>query len=278
MLCSNVVGLQGDPSDARLEQAWQLGQEANPTVELELTDFAAFVRERPAAWAELVHHASDLYLACACARSVPRAAERFVERFAARLPTYLGRQTRGPDFVAEVWQELAVRALVGVGARGPEIADYSGRGSLEGWVRIAAVRIALMAQRGAGRRSSWEQAVEERVVDHDVELGLLKYAYREPFGRAFRSAVARLEGQARLLLRLHYVESMTTAQLAVALQVSRATVIRRLADARAALMAMVREEVRATAGIDDAEFDSLLRLIQSQLDLSLSQLLRDTGP
>jgi hypothetical protein len=55
--------------------------------------------------------------------------------------------------------------------------------------------------------------------------------------------------------------------------ISRATLIRRLADAREALVLAVKTELRAAAGVAEKDFDSVLRLVHSQIDLRLSMIL-----
>ena len=56
---------------------------------------------------------------------------------------------------------------------------------------------------------------------------------------------------------------------------SRATIVRRLTEAREALVDAVKGELRATAGIEAQDFESILRLVKSQLDLRLSVILKD---
>jgi RNA polymerase sigma-70 factor, ECF subfamily len=219
--------------------------------------------------------AVDLYLACACLARVPGAVERFSELYLARTAMYLGKLARSPDRVAEVRQRLGIRALVGDSGR-PALEDYSGRGSLEGWVRVAANRIALLIERTEGRRASWEQAAEAPAVEQDRELAHLKETYREPFRQAFRRAAGLLGREHRVLLRLHYVEGATTAQLAAMYGVSRPTMVRRIAAARDALVEQLRQLLGPTLGVPPAELESLFALVRSQLDLDLSSLLKKT--
>ncbi len=55
---------------------------------------------------------------------------------------------------------------------------------------------------------------------------------REPVSRAFRAACVGLPAAQRALLRLHYVQGVTTANLARMYAASRATIVRRLTEAR----------------------------------------------
>src|SRR5262249_55618053 len=163
--------------------------------------------------------------------------------------------------------------LVAEEGKAPLLESYTGRGSLEAFVRVAASRIAVDLQRRGGRKaSSLDAALGKAALTEDLELKLLKEAYREPFRVAFAAAIRGLAREHRGLLRLHYVEGMTTEQLARLHRIGRATVVRRLRDAREKLVEGVQEELRARHGIAKTELEGLLRVLRSQIDLSLNRL------
>jgi RNA polymerase sigma-70 factor, ECF subfamily len=256
-----------------VERAWRAGQEAHPGIPLPRDAFAEFLVQRGETAADDAR-AGDLYLACACLWRVPQALQAFMGAYIGRIPLYLGRRV-APDLVGDVQQQLAMRLLVGDGGKAPLLASYTGRGSLEGFVRVAAGRLAVDLQRSDARQPRpLGSAVQDELLADDLELKLLKDVYREPFRRAFALAVAGLAPEHRALLRLHYAEGMTTEQLARVRKVGRATIVRRLADAREALVAAVQEQIHA--GVAKEEFEGLLRMVRSQLDLSLVRLLRET--
>jgi RNA polymerase sigma-70 factor (ECF subfamily) len=256
-----------------LDAVLAAGQAAHPGVVVEREVLAGYLGARPEAESR---HGADLYLACACLVGARHAADAFMTRYLASLPHWLGRLARSPDFVAEVRQLLATKLLVGDGEKPPQIGEYSGRGALEGWVRIAATRTALNLQRGDKRQAAFTEAVENRLVNEDGDLSMLKQSIREPFRRALTDAAAALARPHRMLLRLHYVEGMTTAQLASLQEVSRATIIRRVADACEALLDDVHRRLAAALKIDEEEMGEMFRLVRSQLDVSLVRLLRQT--
>ncbi|MCW5808892.1 MAG: transcriptional regulator, partial [Deltaproteobacteria bacterium] len=178
-----------------------------------------------------------------------------------------------PEFVAELTQRLRARILVPDG--GPaRIATYSGRGSLGGWIRVAAVRLARDIVRGPeGRRAAeLREDLEPAVVD--PELGYLKQAYGDAVSRAVQDALGGLDGEARALLKMHYVDGLTIDQVGVAFGKSRATSARMLAAARATLLRDIRERLVGTVGVRVEEADSLLAFVRSRLDLSLAAALR----
>ncbi len=57
------------------------------------------------------------------------------------MPTWLGTLARSREFASDVQSELTRQLLVGDDGT-PKLAEYAGRGSLEGWVRLAASRLA----------------------------------------------------------------------------------------------------------------------------------------
>jgi RNA polymerase sigma-70 factor, ECF subfamily len=258
------------------DQAFEIGRSTWPGIELPRETFMAFAAARANTWKGNAERAADLYLACACVEKVPAAVAEFLSTFGERIPLYLKRLARNSDVVAEVRQILVTRCIVGDAEHPPALTGYSATGSLEGWLRATAVREALALNRQSDRSTGdVEAALEAQVPWVDREISLFKQIYREPVTRAFAAACSKIDAQDRAVLRLHYVEGVTTAGLATMLGVSRATLIRRLASAREALVRCVKAELRNAAGVADQDFDSVLRLVQSQLDLRLSMILRN---
>ena len=157
--------------------------------------------------------------------------------------------------------------------------QYSGRGALDTWLRTAAVREAIRIADRKGNQAATRVGdaalAELPALDSDPELRFLKVQCRAQFRAAFAHAVAALEPQKRSLLRLNYVDGMSIDRLAQMRDIHRATAARRLANAREDLLERLRDALRASLGIHDAELDSLLRLIDSNLSISLSVLVAD---
>ncbi|MDX2089416.1 MAG: hypothetical protein SFX73_16305 [Kofleriaceae bacterium] len=260
--------------ESLIDEAWRAGATVHPGLGVTRAAFAAFAEARAATWQASLERAPDLYLACACATGAPGAAERFVALFGHRIEAYLGSLASTQDRVDEVRQIVLVRCLVASETSPPAIATFSGRGSLEGWVRATAVREALGLERDRQR--------ELRRTEHDSDRPVaaawsLAEHYREPVHRAFVTASATLAAPHRALLRLHYVHAMTTAQLADMFQVSRATLVRRLTEAREALLERFSGELHDLAGVSPDDGVAVLRLVKEEIDLSLSSLLRESS-
>lgn len=257
-----------------IDAAYRAGSAAFPGLSLDPARFGEFVRARAEDWEGRTERAADLFLACACAAHVPGASERFFAWIGPRLGPWLGRLGQRAEVVDEVRQILAVRCLLGENGHPPAIGTYTGRGSLEGWVRATATREALaIVKREARSVAREEDEAPLEIFATDEEIAALKRVYREPVLRAFGVAGGQLGPEHRLLLRLHYVEGVTTARLAEMHGVGRATIVRRLTEAREALVDGVRAELSRAAGVIPDDLESVLRLVRSQMDLRLSLLL-----
>ena len=273
----NLCRLGAEVSDLKIEAAWDAGRASFAVLTVSLPAFTAFAREREATWGGARERAADLYLACACVTGCPGAAELFLERYGDRIATYLGRLGSNRDLVDEVRQTVLVRCLLGDAEQPPAIASYSGRGSLEGWVRATAVREALALERQRDRHVELTASATESPLEADVELSQMIGHYREPVVRAFTAATTALPREHRTLLRLHYVYGLTTADLAQMFRVSRATLVRRISEARDSLLERLEGELFGAAGVPREDCKSVLRLVKSQIDLRLSSLLRETA-
>ena len=148
-----TVGL-GDADRAgvgeKLNALVAVGREAWPRVAIAPEDFVAHLARHADGLAFLeVVHASNLYLASAVLRHDRAALAYFEDHFMARVSDFVLRVRVGRDVVEDMKQKLRERLILGrlAEAEGekikPKIAEYSGKGALGGWLRVAAVRTAL---------------------------------------------------------------------------------------------------------------------------------------
>ena len=213
--------------------------------------------------------AADLFIACACASGEKRAIALFEERYL----TPLRRSLRNEHDCEDVLQELREKLLVGRGSRGPEIRDYSGRGSLAGWLRVMALRALHKHRRHSVAQDQRVEAITEDAIA-DPQLEFIKRRDRPRFQAAFRDALAALPVRERTLLRLHYAEGLSVERLGAFHRVHRATATRWLGQARQILLVELRRRLIESLQVDRREISSLVRLLRSQLEMSLRQALR----
>jgi RNA polymerase sigma-70 factor (ECF subfamily) len=283
-------GLAGDAAhlaDALVAQ-WQAACAAWPDVAVAPAQFAGELARRIAAHAggevsaaalEALH-AGDVYLAVACCDGDAAAIALLDELVGRELRHAATRLSASPDQTAEVHADLRRILLVDDNERGAALRDYAGRGDLRGYLRVSATR-ALIRAVNRGRR---EIAVDDgEVFDRmlpidDPEISILRAQYRDTVDAALRAALAGLPARARALLRYQLIDGWSIDQVGKLYGVHRATAARWLADARAVLGDAIRGELAARLRIAASEVDSIVRLVQSRVDMSLDRLLVTDPP
>jgi RNA polymerase sigma-70 factor (ECF subfamily) len=275
-----------DPSpalDSALARAFAAGRAAWPGVALAEGDFIRYLAarvgddEEPLAALSALYVA-DLYLACAAAAGSPPAIEAFSRRLLPDARAHLAGV--GAAALAEdVKQMLLERLFVGSADSPPRIGAYAGRGPLAAWVRVSAVRLALSLRRGEREAEPIdpEAPIEPLGEEVDPELDALKVRYAADFNAALRDAFAALPARDRALLKLHYADGVPVERIAVAYQVHRVSASRWLSAARARVLEETTRLLRARQNLTSTELESLTRLVQSRLELSLRGVSDDAG-
>jgi RNA polymerase sigma-70 factor (ECF subfamily) len=225
-------------------------------------------------------HAADLYLAFACAEQVPGALAVFEGQCGGVIDGALSGQATAA-FADDAKQLVREKLFIGGDVDepgGPRILSYAGRGPLAAWVAVSAQRTALSLRRhevSAHARHRAAAAEEELAASVHPELAYLKRTYRTAFAECFEAALGALGNRERTLLRLHLISRLRLDQIAPMFQVNISTVSRWLAAARESLLTYTREGLSRRLHIPPGEFESLARLLQSQIDVSLARLLAE---
>lgn len=219
--------------------------------------------------------AADLWLAFHAGLGVAPAVAALDATCFSDLTNILRARRAEPAQAEEVIQRLRHRLLVAEPGQRTRILTYRGRGELRAWVRVAAVRAWLNMKREAPLANDGP-SVEDALVTEatsDLELEILKGKYRDLFRRVFLEAVDALAPGTRLLLKLHYLDRLSMEEVGKVLGIHRLTVLRRLERARHELSEGTKERLEAELRLAPPEVESLLRLIQSRLDVSLQNAL-----
>jgi RNA polymerase sigma-70 factor (ECF subfamily) len=108
----------------------------------------------------------------------------------------------------------------------------------------------------------------------DPLLASLKQRYRDEFRGAFTDAAAQLTDRERTLLRYRFLDDLSIDEIGVLYRVHRTTVARWIAAIRESLFEATRAKLMQQLQITDSDVDSVLRLIDSQLDISISAVMR----
>jgi RNA polymerase sigma-70 factor, ECF subfamily len=217
--------------------------------------------------------AVDLVLARACVAGDDAAIRYFARDMFERVDRVLSRLRLSAADADDVKQELRTKLLVGERAK---LAQYQGTGPLAHWVASVAGREALGAMRKQKQVGPLEDDDLLDVAD-DPELVALKGRHSRDFKRAFQAAVDALPARDRGVLRAMIVDDRTINEIAVVYGIHRVTASRWVSEIRHALLKGTRARLREQLALDDRSLDSAIRLLDSNLELSLYRLLGDAA-
>lgn len=266
--------------EATLQRIVREARERWPSLPLATGDFLRHLAGRlgpePVRALETVHGA-DLYLALGCQLGLTEALAAFEAHFLSQVAGYLGK-ARDEQWADEVKQLLRVRLLVAPAGGRSLISTYSGRGPLGGFVRVAAVRLSRDAQRGAGAAAASQEPLEGEGElpqgRHDPEMAYLKKRYAADLRRALQATLTSLPDEDRNILSLHLFDQLTTDAIGALFRVDGSTIRRRVARMRQTILDETRRLLTARLQLQPSEFDSLVQLVRSELDLSIRRYLK----
>jgi RNA polymerase sigma-70 factor (ECF subfamily) len=277
-----LAGVAPAALEALLARLLDVAQARWGGLEQDIEVFTGYVAERlagddpEAALASL--RGDELFLACACAHGVPEAINAFDAQYLRCVPKLLAQAGYTDEGLCEeVEQQLRERLLIGREGKLPKVSEYTGRGALLNWLRMAAVRTALNLLRSERKYApgAHETQEEEALASIDPELLYIKAWYREDFQRAFRDAFASLSAEERNLLSFYLVDRLNIAEIGAIFGKHRATIARWIAQTRKQIHAAVRENLRKRLRLNDSELKSMIPLMHSQVELSLRGFLNE---
>ena len=267
-----------DPLTTELAAAVERARTAWPAVSVDAPRFSSRLRElvgdQPAETVARLH-VEDLYLAWACAEGNADALAAFDAHMWPVVDATLAGLRIDPAMRDDLTQDLRVHLIVG-SDRGPgKLAQYRGQGDLGRWLRAATLRAAYRLVGKARRYVTLDETAlaAVSVLDGDPALVLLKDHCRTEFKNAFAAALAGLPRRDRLLLKQHYLDQLTLEDVAALHKIHRSSAARWLAQARAALASEALREFRDRLRVSESEVESLVRLVRSQLDITLERML-----
>jgi RNA polymerase sigma-70 factor (ECF subfamily) len=115
--------------------------------------------------------------------------------------------------------------------------------------------------------------VERLCPETDPAIRLAKELHRRDLSQAIGEAMAALSPRDRTILRHHVLDDLSSEQVGVLYGVHRVTVRRWLNRIRDELLSGTRKALARRLGLTPGEADSLMRLVQSQVDVSLERFL-----
>jgi len=222
----------------------------------------------------------ELALARACAAGNERAWEDFIGRYRQKLHGMALQITREAAQAAELADSLFAE-LYGLserdGARNSKLVFYTGRGSLEGWLRTVMAQEYINRYRKQKRNVSLEEQTEQGV----------QFVAAEPepasggdvrLEAATDAALAELSAEDRFTLASYYLDGRTLAEIARTLGLHESSVSRRLDRLSASVRKRILEGLRER-GMSHAQAAEALETDVRDLTLDLrSRLMQDSGP
>jgi RNA polymerase sigma-70 factor (ECF subfamily) len=220
----------------------------------------------------------DLFLAYACSMRSEAALAAFAREFDGEFRSVTNKLRVATSDYDDLRQSLWNKLFLTSETQCPKILEYLGKGPLRHWFRVLATRLVLDELRKekrleVSRAVVTEQALSEGVPDADPELAHIRERYRSEFHAAFGKAVSALDPEERNLLRCTYLNGMSTDELGRAFGMHKATAARHLSKARDKLLDLTRAELKEQLGANSGELDSVIRLFDGELSISLSRLL-----
>jgi len=221
----------------------------------------------------------ELALARACAAGSDRAWEDFIARYRQKLHGMALQITREAAQAAELADSLFAE-LYGLsereGVRNSKLVFYTGRGSLEGWLRTVMAQEFINRYRKQKKTVSLEEQTEEgaQFMANEPEPASCGDARLEA---ATDAALGELSAEDRFTLASYYLDGRTLAEIAVALGLHESSVSRRLDRLSASLRKRILEGLRQR-GMSHAQATEALETDVRDLNLDLrSRLAQDSS-
>ena len=175
----------------------------------------------------------DLALARACADGNEAAWECFLNRYRAKLYETAAAIARdesvGRELADSLYTDLFGTRLTAGGQHISKLASYTGRGSLEGWLRTVLAQEYVNRYRSQRRTAPFDESVQPAAPISDGA------AVDPRLEQATAEALAELPAEERLILAAYYLDGRTLAEIARMQGVHESTISRRLDRLTAAL-------------------------------------------
>jgi RNA polymerase sigma-70 factor (ECF subfamily) len=228
----------------------------------------------------------ELALARACAEGNERAWQDFISRYRPKLHSMALHITRDGAHAADLADSLFAD-LYGVNARDglrrSKLVFYTGRGSLEGWLRTVMAQEFINRYRKQKRTVSLEEQTEKGVqfaAAADPACTLNRTSDRTSDQRleaATDDALAELSAEDRFTLASYYLDGRTLAEIARTLGLHESSISRRLDRLATGLRKRILAGLR-TQGMSHTQATEALETDVRDIQLNLrSRLTQDSG-
>jgi RNA polymerase sigma-70 factor len=236
-------------------------------------------------------HADDLCLVLACERGDEAAWTDLFEGYSATVRS-AARSASSNEAAAEELAQSIWAALHGLKSRDDgrpagKLSYYSGAGSLGGWLRAVVGQMAIDRHRQEARLVQTEEDADLDRLKHDAdyEANPLLHPLPSPedalmsdwaaaaIEKALAQALADLDGEDRLLVKLYYFDGLRLREAGAVLGFHEATASRRLTRIHREIRKQVEAILMTQHGWTQAEAAHSLSQIAAQLQMEIEPLL-----
>lgn len=247
-----------------------------PAARITSAQFITYAAQRVGVWpspsaplAEL--RLPDLFLACGCALKDNEAMTTFERTHVAKVGLFVRKLRLSAAMRDDLVQLLREKLLVGTATSAAKIFSYSGKGSLEGWLRVSAVHAAMNLLRTEKR---YVPEGEPEAIFDTPEVLQFRAENEGALAGAVKQALAGMSERERALLKLYFLEELSLERIAAIYQVHLSTVGRWIEKARETLLAATQAELRARLKVSDEEIEDLWAAASAELASRIAELLR----
>lgn len=241
---------------------------------------------------EFIHdiRADDLCLIVACERGDEQAWEDLVANFDSTMKSAARKISSNnedaEDLASSIWAELYGLRTDARGNKKSKLAYYSGRGSLAGWLRAVVSQLAVDQFR---KQSKFVQIEEDREFENlaneaangDGRFGPHTENPEDLFtegqtaadvSAALGTAIAELEAEDRLILKLYYFDDLKLKAIAATFGYHEATASRKLTRVQTEIRKGVERGLRERHGWTDSEVKRHLSETAARLGINLETM------
>ena len=273
----NCRGLRGSDIAARVEatvERYLLRDNPN-AAHIEIETFVQEIR------------ADELCLIVACERGDERAWEYLVANFDSTVKSAARKMSSNnedaEDLASSIWAELYGLRADAEGNKKSKLAYYSGRGSLAGWLRAVVSQLAVDQFRKSSKLVQIEEDREfENLASRDGNhLGphaenpedlLTEKQTSSDVSEALIAAIAELEAEDRLILKLYYFDDLKLKDIAATFGYHEATASRKLTRVQTEIRKGVERQLCQRHGWTDGEVKRYLSETATSLGINLETM------
>lgn len=236
--------------------------------------------------------ADDMCLILACERGDETAWNDLVANFDATVKSAARKISQNSedaeDLASSIWAELYGLKHDKDGKLKTKLSYYSGRGSLGGWLRAVVSQLAIDGFRKQSKfvqieenrefenlaNESSEKSENSQVVSHseNPEELLSEKRSMSDVSAALKDAIAELEAEDKLILKLYYFDDLKLKDIGATLGFHEATASRKLVRVQTEIRKSVEKILKNEHGWSEKEVKNYLSETASKLGINLEKL------